>query len=87
MPSSALKIIQGAQNRGLMYGFAIPYGIIMIVTAIVALIIGAVFYGQCAIEPNIPIFLIVEGVTVATMYSLMLSSVSKILNNITTIPS
>jgi high-affinity Fe2+/Pb2+ permease len=85
MPPSALKLIQRAQNRSLLYGFAIPFGIIMIVTAIVALIIGAVFYGQCTIQPNIPIFLIVEGVTVAIVYSLMLSSVSKLLNNIATI--
>ncbi len=82
MPSNALKIIQNAQNRSFIYGFMISYASVIIIVSIVALIIGAVFYGQCAIEPNIPIFLIVEGITVALLYSFMLGMVSKLLNSI-----
>jgi hypothetical protein len=82
MPPNALAMIQRAQNRGSLYVFAITHAIIIIVTSIVGLIIGAVFYGQCAIESNISIYLIVEGVTVTVMYSLMLGTVSKLSNKI-----
>jgi hypothetical protein len=82
MPSSALKLIQGAQNRALIYRFTISYSIIMTVVSIVSIIIGAVFHNQCAIESRISIYLIVEGVTVAVVYSIGLSVVSTFLNNI-----
>ncbi len=82
MPPNALAMIQRAQNRGSLYVFAITHAIIMIVTLIVGLIIGAAFYGQCAIEPNVSIYLIVEGVTVTIVYSLMLGIVSKLVNKI-----
>ncbi len=76
MSSSALKIIQDAENRGTMYRFLLVNAIVMVVISVVNLIIGAVFNGQCAIEPNISVYLIVEGITVGIMYSLILSVVS-----------
>ncbi len=82
MPASALKLIQNAQNLGFLYGFAFIYATIMIVTAIVSLIIGAVFHGQCAIESNISVYLIVEGIVMTVMYSLVLSGVSQFLDTI-----
>ncbi|CAF1416461.1 unnamed protein product [Rotaria sp. Silwood1] len=82
MASSALTLIQGAQHRAFIYQVSIIYIILMIVISIVNLIIGAVFYGQCANEPNIPIFLIVKGITICVLFSLNLIMVSStFLNN------
>jgi hypothetical protein len=67
MHSDALKMIQAAKETGSMLTFAIVHAILMVVVSVVTLIIGAVYYGQCLIEPNISIFLIVAGITVGIL--------------------
>ena len=66
MAKSALELIQDAQNQGKYLSYIAIYAVIMIAVSIVDLIIGAVFVGQCMIEPNIPIYLIVQGIVMAT---------------------
>lgn len=82
MAGDALKMMQLAQQMGSLIVFIYSFAIPMIVISIVALIIGAVFHGQCAIEPNISIYLIVQGVLVALMYLSILIVVSQFLNTI-----
>ena len=82
MPADALKAVQLAELVGSMTVFTYSTSIVMIIIAIVALIIGAVFHGQCAIEPNISIYLIVQGIIVMIVFLIILISVSTLLNTI-----
>ena len=82
MATDPLKFMQQAQQTASMMVFIYIFGILMIVTGVVALIIGAVFHGQCTIEPNISIYLIVQGITTAIMYLAVLIIVSQFLNTI-----
>lgn len=77
MPSTALNLVTNAKKASYMFGAVTIYSIIMILTSIASLIIGAVFHGRCVIEPNISIYLIVQGATVFLLHILTLSKVSK----------
>lgn len=72
MPGEALRSVQSAERMGSVWLFGCLVSIIMIITAIAALIIGAIFHGQCAIEPNISVYLIVEGTATTVVYLAML---------------
>jgi hypothetical protein len=76
MVSSAVELVQDAQSRGWIFSVTVPYGILIIIISIVNLIIGSVFLGQCTIQPNIPIYLIVQGITMLILYSLLFGTVN-----------
>jgi len=82
MPSSALKLIQNAEKTSSLFMIVIAYTSIVIVIAITTLVIGAVYHGQCPIEPNISVYLIVQGIVVMILFSSFLVLVSKLLYNI-----
>jgi hypothetical protein len=82
MPSSALEQIQDAERTGSIFRMFIAYTSIVIVIAIPTLVIGAVYHGQCPIEPNISVYLIVQGTVVTILFSSKLVMVSQLSYNI-----
>lgn len=76
MPGDALKLVQLAEQMGSLTVLIYSSSIVMIIPAIVALIIGAIFHGQCPIESNISVYLIVQGVMVMILYLILLITVS-----------
>jgi hypothetical protein len=82
MPSSALELIQKAERSSSIFMIGVAYASIVIVIAITTLVIGAVYHGQCPIEPKISVYLIVQGIVVTILYSSILVIVSKLSYNI-----
>lgn len=65
-----LEMLQAARKQFIMQLMGISFAICFIAMPLSALIIGAIFHGQCLIEPNISVYLIVMG-SVWTTYAII----------------